>query len=204
MAQESLMDFWSTSNPNQGCGFAHVDHSLHECIYLHAVSFLMKEMAQVTLRVWKTRTRLYCLLTLQWRHNGHDGVSNHQPCDCLLNYLFSRRSKKTSKLRVPGLCAGNSPVTGEFPAQMASNAENVFIWWRHHEYHDHSYHGDTRTISEYSGFNTGRIVHIPYTPMVLHAHTVRQNILVQQYNVMDVRCQKFTSIVPLKVPVSFM
>ena len=21
---------------------------------------------------------------------------------------------------------------GEFPAQMASNAENVFIWWRHH------------------------------------------------------------------------
>ena len=31
-----------------------------------------------------------------------------------------------------GLCAGNSPETGEFPAQMASNAENVSIWWRHH------------------------------------------------------------------------
>ena len=27
---------------------------------------------------------------------------------------------------------GNSSVTGEFPAQMASNAENVSIWWRHH------------------------------------------------------------------------
>ena len=40
--------------------------------------------------------------------------------------------KKTSKLRVTGLCAGNSPGTGEFPAQMASNAENVSIWWRHH------------------------------------------------------------------------
>ena len=37
------------------------------------------------------------------------------------------------KLRVTGLCAGNSPVTGEFPAQMASNAENVSISWRHHE-----------------------------------------------------------------------
>ena len=24
--------------------------------------------------------------------------------------------------------------TGKFPAQMASNAENVSIWWRHHEY----------------------------------------------------------------------
>ena len=38
------------------------------------------------------------------------------------------------KLRVTGLCAGNSPVTGEFPAQSASNAENVSIWWRHHAY----------------------------------------------------------------------
>ena len=68
--------------------------------------------------------------TLQWRHNGSDSVSNHQPHDCLLNHLFRRRSKKTSKLRVTGLCAGNSPVTGEFPAQMASNAANVSIWWR--------------------------------------------------------------------------
>ena len=39
--------------------------------------------------------------------------------------------KKTSKLRVTGLCEGYSPVTGEFPAQRASNAEDVSIWWRH-------------------------------------------------------------------------
>ena len=71
--------------------------------------------------------------TLQWRHNGRDGISNHQPHHCLLNRLFRRRSKKASKLRVTGRCAGNSPVTGEFPAQMASNAENVSNWWRHHE-----------------------------------------------------------------------
>ena len=36
------------------------------------------------------------------------------------------------KLRVTSLCAGNSLVTGEFPAQMASNAENISILWRHH------------------------------------------------------------------------
>ena len=71
---------------------------------------------------------------LQWRHNGRDNVSNHQPRDCFLNRLFRRRSKKTSELRVTGLCAGNSPETGEFPAQMASNAENVSIWWRHHAF----------------------------------------------------------------------
>ena len=71
--------------------------------------------------------------TLQWRHNGLDGVSNHQPHHCLLSCLFGRRSKKTSKLHVTGLCAGNSPGTGEFPIQRASNVENVSIWWRHHE-----------------------------------------------------------------------
>ena len=42
------------------------------------------------------------------------------------------RSNKISKLRVTVLCAGNSPVTGEFPAQRANNTENVSIWWRHH------------------------------------------------------------------------
>ena len=47
--------------------------------------------------------------TLYWRHYDHDGVSNHQPHGCLLKYLFRCRSKKTSKLRVTGLCVGNSP-----------------------------------------------------------------------------------------------
>ena len=69
---------------------------------------------------------------LRWRHNGHGSVSNHQPYDCLLNRLFRHKSKEPSKLRVTGLCAGNSPGTGEFPAQMASNAENVSFSWRHH------------------------------------------------------------------------
>ena len=73
-------------------------------------------------------------ISLRWRHNGRDSVSNHQPHDCLLNRLFRRRSKKTPKLRVTGLCVGNSPGTGELPAQMASNAENVSIWWRLHVY----------------------------------------------------------------------
>ena len=46
--------------------------------------------------------------------------------------VYSGRLKKTWKLRVTGLCMGNSPVAGEFPAQMDSNKENVSIWWRHH------------------------------------------------------------------------
>ena len=70
--------------------------------------------------------------SLQWRHNERDDVSNQQLHDCLLTRLFRRRSKKTSKLRVTGLCAGNSPAAGEFTAQMTSNADNATIWWRYH------------------------------------------------------------------------
>ena len=70
------------------------------------------------------------LYTLQWRHNEPDRVSNHQPHDCLLNSLFRCRPKIISKLRSPAFVRGT--VTGEFPAQRASNAENVSIWWRHH------------------------------------------------------------------------
>ena len=73
------------------------------------------------------------LTTLQWRHNESDGVSIHQPHDCLLNCLFKHSSKKTSKHRVTGLFDENSLMPGEFPAQRASNTKKVSIWWRHHE-----------------------------------------------------------------------
>ena len=70
--------------------------------------------------------------SLQIRHNERDVISNHSHLHCLLNCWFRCRSGKTSKLRVTGLCEGNSLVTGEFPAQRASNMENVSIWWHHH------------------------------------------------------------------------
>ena len=54
------------------------------------------------------RDTMWSTVPLRWRHHDDDGVSNHQPCD-LHNRLFRRRSKKTSKLRVTGLCEGNSP-----------------------------------------------------------------------------------------------
>ena len=92
-----------------------------KCRQENSVHFVL---APVCLAIWCN--------SLLWRHNGHDSVSNHQPHDCVLNLLFRRRSKETSKLRLTGLCVGNSPMTGEFPAQMASYAENVSIWWRYH------------------------------------------------------------------------
>ena len=70
------------------------------------------------------------VVALQWRHNDHDGVSNHQPHGCLLNRLFGRRSKKNIKAPRQWPLCREFTGAGEFPAQRASNAENVSIWWR--------------------------------------------------------------------------
>ena len=67
---------------------------------------------QRTIFTHRHRASLVLFTFWHWRHN--------------------QRSKKTLKLRATGLCAGNSPGTGEFPAQMASDTENVSISWRHH------------------------------------------------------------------------
>ena len=97
--------------------------------------------------------------TLQWRHNERDGVSNHQSDHCLPERLFRRRSKKTSKLRVTGLCEGDSRVTGEFPAQSASNVQNVSIWWRHHDQQPagKSYRCTWSRVSPLSGLISGLV-----------------------------------------------
>ena len=58
--------------------------------------------------------------------------SNHQPDDCLLNRLFKVQINEKLKAPRDWPLRGNSPVTDEFPAQRASSAENVSIWWRHH------------------------------------------------------------------------
>ena len=89
------------------------------------------------------------LVSLQWRHNECDVVSNHRRLDCLLSRLFRHRSKKTSKLRITGLCEGNPSVTGGFPlkgplmlkmfpfydAIMWCQAEMNKSWFLHHMMH---------------------------------------------------------------------
>ena len=56
--------------------------------------------------------------TLQWCHDGYNGISNHLHLDVLLNHLFRCRSKKTSTLYVIGLCEGNSPHKGPVTLKM--------------------------------------------------------------------------------------
>ena len=76
-------------------------------------------------------------VSLQWRHNEHDGVSNHQPRDCLLNHLFRRNQRKNQTPRHWPLCG---EFTGDrwIPRLKGGNAEKGSTWWRHHVATDHS------------------------------------------------------------------
>ena len=88
--------------------------------------------------IWGTCEWLFLSITMtskytQWRLKS--------PALRLFTQLFIRAQiKENIKAPRHWHCAGNSPVTGEFPPQMASNADNVSIWWRHHAeiYTDHS------------------------------------------------------------------
>ena len=100
---------------------------------------ILNELAETwkddKLWVWyqQIATPLHC------NHNERDGVSNHRCLDCLPNRLFRRRSKKTSKRCVTGLCEWNSPVTGQFPSQRAmfchhANSDSpMIIGWCHYK-----------------------------------------------------------------------
>ena len=109
---------------------------------MHSIQQISSTMRQLTADLKLTRDFICCALSiyhgifyislsLQWYHNEQDGVSNHRRLECLLNRLFRHRSKRISKLRVTGLCEGNSPVTGEPLTQRTSDAEFFSIWWRH-------------------------------------------------------------------------
>ena len=89
--------------------------NLHICLmttihYLNHYWLIIKDILCIHPRAILISCSWYgSIASLRWRHNEHAGVSNHQPHGCLLNRLFRRRWKKTSKLRVTGLCEGNSP-----------------------------------------------------------------------------------------------
>ena len=86
----------------------------------------------ITVPLWRDR---WIPHSLQGRHNERDSVSNHQPHECLLNRLFRRRSKKTSKLHVTGLCVGNSPGPvnsphkGPVTRKMFPFVDVIMLWW---------------------------------------------------------------------------
>ena len=120
----------------------HLKHAL-ECVMYDFVYHICHCNFIMMILKWKCDWEICCLwlhrkLTKSQHYN--DVIMSARASQIIsLTIVYStvhsrRRSKKTSKLRATGLCKGNSPVIGEFPAQKASNAETVSIWWRHHEF----------------------------------------------------------------------
>ena len=111
----------------------------------------------------------------QWRHNDKDGVSNYRRLDCVLSRLFRRRSRKTSKLCATGLCEWNPPMAGGFPSQVASNAENVSIWWRHHA-HFHARRHTWKAQRFYHYYQTWRMHIQIYSCIRTYVYSISQDI----------------------------
>ena len=63
------------------------------------------------------------------------GVMASQITSLTIVYSTFIQALIKQNIKAPRHCplCGEFTGTGEFPAQMASNAENVSIWWRHHE-----------------------------------------------------------------------
>ena len=72
-------------------------------------------------------------INIKMASGKHHGVSNHRPFHCFFNGLYWSTPKKTSRSTLLVLCERNPPVTGGFPSQGVSNAENTWTMsWRHH------------------------------------------------------------------------
>ena len=110
------------------------------CIHTQAIEFMilalnnynLSQKLQQIYNIYQTWTQCYASI---YYNDVKMGAMASEITSLAIVYstVYSRRrSKKTSKLRITGLCGGNSPVTGKFPAQMAITAGNVSIWWRHH------------------------------------------------------------------------
>ena len=120
----------------------------------HSISSLSVQMPIITTSLFMACGRHICesiyqtmrTFPWQWRHNGREGVSNHRRFYCLLKCLFRHRSKKTSKLRVNGLCEGNSPVTVNSPHKRPVTRKmfsfhdvNMSACWQPRQISPHSY-----------------------------------------------------------------
>ena len=111
----SFVNFWVFRKTRQYSSTVDKSTTLENNVHAHYLSYLINHYNDVIMTVIASQITSLTIVnsTIYWR----------------------RRSNKESKLRVTGLCAGNWPVTGEFPAQRARNVENVSILWRHHVMH---------------------------------------------------------------------
>ena len=82
------------------CTQCNIWHGLVGIYFLLAIHYLVTYSSSYFINILRTCFSDYTNdhaiareVTLQWRHNECDGVSNHQPHNCLINCLFRHRTK---------------------------------------------------------------------------------------------------------------
>ena len=99
---------------------------LRVCYPTQSIPWLLASPGQVSAATCMTLINFSwkVSVSLQWCHNGRDGVSNHQLLDCLLKRLSRRRSKKHQSSASLALVRGihrwpvNSPHKGPVTQKM--------------------------------------------------------------------------------------
>ena len=152
----------------------HASSAIAVCVENCHIRVMIWKIFSNTLPVtWeRVMTWNWCYSSLQWRHNELDGVSNHQPHGCLI--------KENIKAPRHWPLCGEFTGTGEFPAQRASYAENVSIWWRHHVWHSNH----IESILHVTCYGLSAPIHLP----------IGQQPYSLYRNAMSAKRQKVTSV----------
>ena len=77
-------------------------------IHCHSISNLLLQILSILVE------------TLHWRHNGHSGISNHQPHDCLLNRFIGRTASLLKPPQSPHCYLGAVDHAKNFPPPLAT------------------------------------------------------------------------------------
>ena len=139
--QWSLSPFFSTSRPEQNG--LHLADDIFKCIFLNGNYDIL---VQDSIKFFSSSIKLSNVTMVKLRfgvaqsHNGHYsddimGAMASQITSLTIGYstVYTDADKKNIKAPRHWHLWGNSPGIGEFPAQMAINAENVSPWWRYHD-----------------------------------------------------------------------
>ena len=100
-----------------------------KCI-LSTLGIIRTKSPNVLEREWNQGTFLPCITMTSWWARWR--LKSRASRLFAQSFIRARIKENTKAPRHWPLC-GEFAGTGEFPAQRASYAENVSIWWRHHE-----------------------------------------------------------------------
>ena len=144
--QENVITWWSTGDIEQYYAINHLLGS-RKYVYVNPVNGWAVRLWYILNQVSASYvvTSIAVLWYILWSlWNGTEYISRGHYSDVILSVMLSQITSLTivystvhsavdQRKYQSSMSLAFVRVTSKFPAQRASNAENDFIWWRHHE-----------------------------------------------------------------------